>query len=224
MGDATMKRKIAEMNNSSSSQSSYSSSSRMTRLQPPTKTERKFIEKNRRNQMKNLISILNSLIPKHPSKEALPLPDQIDEAISYIKKLEAKVKKSEEKKESLGFSSLCTSESTAPILKPPKLEIREMGSSLQIILITASENQFLFNEMIHILHEENVDVVSASSSAAGDSLLHIVHAQMSESGFSFGAARVTERLNRFINGSTSEIELEPELWDFNDLQPETWIF
>ncbi|WCJ30779.1 basic helix-loop-helix (bHLH) DNA-binding superfamily protein [Euphorbia peplus] len=220
-------------NNSSSSHSSYSSYSRMVNmLQPSTKTERKVIEKNRRNQMKTLYSILDSLIPKHPSKEPLPLPDQIDEAISYIKNLEAKVKKSEEKKQTLSkkrpCSCLCSSQSAAaaaPVVKSPKIEVREMGSSLEIILISGSENQSLFNEIISILHEENVDVVSASSSLAGDSLLHVVHAQMNESGiFSFGAARVTERLNRFINGSTSEIELEPELWDFNDLQPETWIF
>lgn len=49
---------------------------------------------------------------------------------------------------------------------------------------------------------------------------------MSETGSSFGAARVTERLNRFINGSTSEMELEldPELWDFNVIQPELLTF
>lgn len=47
---------------------------------------------------------------------------------------------------------------------------------------------------------------------------------MKESDFSYGAAKVTERLNRYINGSASELELGPELWDFNDLNPETWVF
>jgi hypothetical protein len=37
---------------------------------------------------------------------------------------------------------------------------------------------------------------------------------MEESGDGLGAARVTGRLNRLINGSTSEIELDSELWDF----------
>lgn len=37
---------------------------------------------------------------------------------------------------------------------------------------------------------------------------------MKESDNGFGAAKVTERLNMFINGSTShEIELDLELWD-----------
>jgi hypothetical protein len=41
----------------------------------------------------------------------------------------------------------------------------------------------------------------------------------------FGAARVTERLNRFISGSTSEIELDSELWDFAVHHPKTnWEF
>lgn len=47
--------------------------------------------------------------------------------------------------------------------------------------------------------------------------------QINESAFGFGAAKITERLNRFINGSTSEIELDSELWDFN-IHPETWGF
>ncbi|KDP24116.1 hypothetical protein JCGZ_25773 [Jatropha curcas] len=194
-----------------------------------TKTERKVIEKNRRNQMKTLFSNLNSLLPKENAKEALPLPDQIDEAINYIKSLEARLKKSQEKKERLSskkrsfsdYSNSCESTST---LKAPQLQIREVGSALQITLISGLDNQFLFCEMIRILQEENVEIVNASFSVAASSIFHVVHAQMRESDFMFGGAKVSERLNRLINGSTSEIELEPELWDFNDLNPETWGF
>ncbi|KAF2283440.1 hypothetical protein GH714_005886 [Hevea brasiliensis] len=99
-----------------------------------------------------------------------------------------------------------------------------MGFSLQIVLISGVDNQFIFYEIIRILHDEGVEIASASFSVSGNSIYHVVHAQMRESDFSFGAAKVTERLNRFINGSTSELELEPELWDFNDLNPETWAF
>lgn len=110
------------------------------------------------------------------------MPDQIDEAISYIKTLEEKLKKSKEKKESLAsnkrsFSSLCTNYNSES--RAPKIEIREMGFSLEIILVTGLDNKFLFCEVIRILSEENVDIVSASSSvAAGDSVLHVVHSQV----------------------------------------------
>ncbi|KAJ4834669.1 hypothetical protein Tsubulata_025008 [Turnera subulata] len=199
-----------------------------------TKTERKIIEKNRRNQMKTLYAQLNSLIPHH--QEAQALPDQIDEAIGYIKSLEEKLKKSKEKKESLmrlcrKRSHGCTSEpapssSSSTLCKPPQVQIREMGTTLEIVLVTGLENQFLFCDLLRILHEEGAEVVSANSRVTGDSAFHVVHAQMTnEAVLGFGSAKVTERLNRFINGSTSEIDdLDTELWDF-DLQPdETWAF
>jgi hypothetical protein len=48
---------------------------------------------------------------------------------------------------------------------------------------------------------------------------------MKESADGLGAARVTGRLNRLINGSTCEIELDSELWDFAVHHPETnWEF
>uniref|UniRef100_A0A803QJG2 BHLH domain-containing protein n=1 Tax=Cannabis sativa TaxID=3483 RepID=A0A803QJG2_CANSA len=47
-----------------------------------TKIERKIVEKNRRNHMKVLFSKLNSLLPPQNSREALTLPDQVDEAIN----------------------------------------------------------------------------------------------------------------------------------------------
>ncbi|OAY35292.1 hypothetical protein MANES_12G088914v8 [Manihot esculenta] len=211
-----------EMNRSKSKTATFHSTS-------ATKTERKVIEKNRRNQMKTLFSNLNSLLPKQSSKEALPLPDQVDEAINYIKSLEEKLKKSKEKKESLSgrkrsFSNFVSSFESASNLVAPKLEIREMGSSLQIILISGLDNQFIFYDIIHILEDEGVEIPNASFSVSGNSIFHVVHAQMKESDFSYGAAKVTERLNRYINGSASELELGPELWDFNDLNPETWVF
>jgi len=30
----------------------------------------------------------------------------------------------------------------------------------------------------------------------------------------FGATRVSERLKRFVYGSSSDVEIQPELWDF----------
>lgn len=110
------------------------------------------------------------------------LPDQIDEAIKYITSLEANLKKSKEKKESLigrkKRPHTCTNFEETVGLKSPKLEIRETGSALQIVLITGLDNQFIFNEMIHILHGEQAEVLNASFSTSGDSVLHLVHAEV----------------------------------------------
>ncbi|KAJ6291430.1 hypothetical protein OIU76_023491 [Salix suchowensis] len=149
-----------------------------------TKTERKIVEKNRRNQMKTLYSNLNSLLPNRNFKEAQTLPDQIDEAINYIKRLEEKLEKSREKRESLKRSRnrthACTFDPTPPIAtsKSPQLKIQEMGSALEIVLTCGLDNQFVFYEIIKILHEEGVEVVSANFQSLGDSIFHIVHAQV----------------------------------------------
>lgn len=116
-------------------------------------------------------------------QEALPLTDQIDEAINYIKTQEAKLKKFKEKKESLtsrkrSFSKCTSSFESTSTSRAPKLEIREMGSSLQIILISGLDNQFLFCEIIRVLQDEGVEIATASFSVHGNSIFHTVHAQV----------------------------------------------
>ncbi|KAJ6433469.1 hypothetical protein OIU84_017206 [Salix udensis] len=190
-----------------------------------TKTERKVIEKNRRNQMKTLYSKLNSLLPGQNFKEPLPLPDQIDEAIIYIKSLEERLKRARERKEGLTScrkrSFACTHQDPTPAAtqKAPQLKIQELGSALEIVLTSGADNQFLFCEIIRILEEEGAEVVSVNVHVLGDSTFQVLHAQMKESDNGFGAAKVTERVKMLINGSTGEVELDSELWDF-EIHPE----
>ncbi|XP_061354639.1 transcription factor bHLH162-like [Gastrolobium bilobum] len=193
-----------------------------------TKVERRVIEKNRRNHMKMLYSKLNSLLPNFNPKEALPLPDQVDEAINYIKILEEKVKMAQEKKESLGGkkrSRDCCSSSfaTTSCTKSPQLEVHEMGSSLELVLTCGLETQFIFYEIIRMLHEENIEVKSANSSLAGDSMLHVVHAEIPQSYLQFGATKVSERLKRFVNGSSSDMEIPLDWRDF-EIDTSLWGF
>ncbi|KAK2651131.1 hypothetical protein Ddye_018620 [Dipteronia dyeriana] len=203
-----------------------------------TKVERKVIEKNRRNQMKNLYSMLNSLLPNQTSQEALPLPDQIDEAVNYIKTLERKLQEFKEKKQNLmgssrkrplrSYSDQTKMASSSSIT--PQIEIHETGSTLEILLTSGLDNQFMFYEVIRILHEESAEVVSANFSVVGNKILHVVRAELGDAKFSsFGAPKISKRLNQFVHGSISEGELDPELqqfpqfWDF-EIHPESWQF
>ncbi|KAF4382731.1 hypothetical protein CsatB_020600 [Cannabis sativa] len=201
-----------------------------------TKIERKIVEKNRRNHMKVLFSKLNSLLPPQNSREALTLPDQVDEAIKYIKSLEAKVKKSKEKKELMSkkrsYSSSFEKENNkvmglGSIRSSPKLEIHEMGSIIEIVLITGQDNQFIFYEIIRILHEERADVINAKYSVFGDSIFHLVHAEMAESIFTFGGTKISERVKRFVSGCCSDVESQPDhqyWWDDFEIHPELLEF
>ncbi|KAL1299121.1 hypothetical protein HN51_043536 [Arachis hypogaea] len=192
-----------------------------------TKVERKIIERNRRNKMKDLYSKLNSLLPSYSPTEVLPLPDQIDEAVKYIKSLEKKVKMAKEKKERLLKGRNNNKRSRGfdekNITKSPTIDVHEMGNSLlQVVLTCGFENKFLFSEIIRILHEEKVEVVSANSSSHGDSMIHVLHAEIPSAFQQFGAARVSERLKRFVNGSISDVEIDPGFWDDFEIDTDIW--
>ncbi|KAK7290890.1 hypothetical protein RIF29_05656 [Crotalaria pallida] len=172
-----------------------------------TKVERRIIEKNRRAHMKNLFFKLNSLLPNYNPKESLPLPDQIDRVIKHIESLETRVKAAQEKK-----ASLLTERKrprsvfeTKGSLKSPKIEIHEIGSSVEVVLTCGFDNQFIvFSEIIRIIHEENIEVISASCSRIGDYVLHVVHAEIRPSFYQSGATEVSERLKMFVNGSVTQ--------------------
>ncbi|CAI0549706.1 unnamed protein product [Linum tenue] len=153
-----------------------------------TKLERKVVEKNRRNHMKTLYSRLYSLLPTSRSNQGSAavgissstspgsgVADQIDEAISYIKSMESKLKKLEEKKESLATSrkrlrkcssSICCSD--GPKSKgarrwsaAPELQIRQVGSVVEVVLTSGSgrdESMVLFQDVIRILEDEGLEV------------------------------------------------------------------
>ncbi|KAI5412968.1 transcription factor bHLH162 [Lathyrus oleraceus] len=191
-----------------------------------TKLERKIVEKNRRIKMKILCSKLNSLLPNYNPKEALPLIDQIDDAINYIKSLETNLKLAKEKKESLMRSkrsrSGCSSSSGVKgSMKSPNIEIHENGSSLQVIVTCGVDDKFIFYEIIRILHEDHVEVISSNSSMIGDSVIHVVHAEILQSLLQFGATKVSERLKMFVNGLVREVQIEPPLWNF-EIGTENW--
>ncbi|XP_004303146.1 PREDICTED: transcription factor bHLH118-like isoform X2 [Fragaria vesca subsp. vesca] len=206
-----------------------------------SKIERRVIEKNRRNHMKILYSQLNSLLPNQHSKEPVSLPEQIDEAINYIKTLESNMQKLKQKRDNLKIGrkrsyELCSSSSSTrsaaatSTAKSPQIQIHEIGSTLEVVLSTGLHNQFIFYDIIRILDQEQADVVHASFSASGDSILHLVRAEMGNLILDFGAAKITEKLKRIVYGSASDEELQHDdhnqdyyLWDFQ-IHPQMWDF
>ena len=47
--------------------------------------------------------------------------------------------------------------------------------------------------------------------------------QIPQSLIQFGATKVSDRLKRFVNGSASDIEIQPALWDF-EIDTDVWGF
>ncbi|KAK4271568.1 hypothetical protein QN277_020244 [Acacia crassicarpa] len=179
---------------------------------PSSRGDRKMIERNRRSHMRALCSQLSSLVPHQTSKEMISLPDQLGEATNHIKKLQIKLEKMRNKKLSLmeinnnepnisGRQSYNNNNDKGMVMgsKSPKVEIHHMGSTLIVSVITGLDCQFIFNEFIRILHQEQADVVNAGYSVVQDAVFHTIHCQVGECGERAG--RISERLKRFVYGS-----------------------
>nr|WKE35112.1 basic helix-loop-helix family protein [Rosa persica] len=184
-----------------------------------SRTDRKTIEKNRRNQMKALYSELNSLLPHQHSRVSLslslflplpaPHPHQIDEAVNYIKKLQTNLEKMREKKDSqMGVERITINNNggsglNGGGLRSPQIEIREMGSVLDVVLITGLDFQFMFEGSIRMLLEEGADIVNASFSVVEDTIFHTIHSKIGDSAPGPIAARISERLRKFVNEAST---------------------
>lgn len=60
----------------------------------------------------------------------------------------------------------------------PVFDLRDLGSSIEVIVVSGLQKSFMVYEIISILEEEGAEVVSASFSTVGDKVFHTVHAQV----------------------------------------------
>lgn len=113
-------------------------------------------------------------------QEANSRPDQIDEATNYIKNLQIKLEKMKEKRNNL--KDVGTSKNNASMnmgFKSPQFKIQQMGSALEVVLVTGLDCQFMFNETIRFLQDEGSDVVNASYTVVENAVFHTIHCQVS---------------------------------------------
>ncbi|KAL8460449.1 hypothetical protein ACS0TY_032117 [Phlomoides rotata] len=136
--------------------------------------------------------------------EAVSLPDQLEGATNYIKMLQAKLEEMKQKKTWLmqmpaNLTSSGGSSRTGGRLDLPNIDIRVMGSALELVLITGLNCQFMFNEIIRMLHEGGAEFVNASFSVLDNTIFHTIHSKIGESAQDYGAARISERLRKFVH-------------------------
>ncbi|KAG5038431.1 transcription factor bHLH162-like [Glycine soja] len=171
-----------------------------------SRTDTKSIEQNRRNQMKDLFSKLNSVVPHQSSREATSQPDKIGEATNYIKNLQIKLEKMKEKRNNLIDIERSKNASMNMGLKSPQFKIQQMGSALEIVLVTGMDCQFMFawqnifflTETIRALQEEGYDIVNASYTVVENAVFHTIHCQVG--GSANGALRISEKIKKYLNG------------------------
>ncbi|XP_027169385.1 transcription factor bHLH162-like [Coffea eugenioides] len=174
-----------------------------------TKIDRKTVERNRRIRMKGLIHELTSLVPPQhfvPSKELLSQRDQIDQVAAYIMQLRERVenlKKSKELvKSKIETKGTKSRNSAIPGSSIPIVKIREIGSNLEVVLVTGSRKNFALHEVILVLEEQGVEVVSISISTMDDKICHILHAQVKVSRLGVDTSTIYDKLQKLFNYDT----------------------
>ncbi|MED6153543.1 hypothetical protein PIB30_103064 [Stylosanthes scabra] len=181
------------------------------------KIERRLSERNRRKDMKILYSKLNSLLPNnHNSTRPKFRGEGEDGEGEETCLLERKGGRKRTCGDGDGYGD--GDGSGCSKTKPPQLEVHEMDSCLEIVMTCGLENRFIFYEIIRILNEENIDVKTSNSTLLGDSMLHVIHAEIPQSSLQFGATKVSKRLKGLVNAESSssknELQSDSLLWDF----------
>lgn len=113
--------------------------------------------------------------------------DQLEKVAGYIQKLRARVEELRRRKAQAlsniagatnDHSTTKGSPSTSRLDLLPVLKLRDLGSSLEVVLISGLRKKFMLHQVITVLEEEGAEVVSASLSNNGDKIFHTLHAQV----------------------------------------------
>ncbi|KAF8407928.1 hypothetical protein HHK36_007068 [Tetracentron sinense] len=84
-------------------------------------------------------------------------------------------------------------------LRLPVIELRDLGTTLEVILISGLNKNFMFYEVISVLEEEGAEVMNASFSVVGDKVFHTIHSQVTSSRVGIETSRVCERLKELVH-------------------------
>ncbi|KAH6781499.1 hypothetical protein C2S52_001771 [Perilla frutescens var. hirtella] len=162
------------------------------------KLERKTVEKNRRIRMKSLGFKLVSIIPDHhlhQPKEFLSHLDQIDEATAYIKILGARIEELKRRKAQL----MNYIPNNVVGSKSPILTVKELGSDLEVVLISGLIKNFKISQVISIIQQEAAEVLTVNISRIGDNIFHTLHAQVKISRVGVDTSRIRDRIQELIS-------------------------
>ncbi|CAI9092906.1 OLC1v1028264C3 [Oldenlandia corymbosa var. corymbosa] len=158
---------------------------------PQKPAGRGVIEKNRRQQMKNLYSNLASLLPPLNSKEKMPLPALLNRSCQYVKQLKERVEKLKTEREGLKED-----------LAVAAVDLHERGPELEVNLVTGLNKGFLLPKVLRVLQEEGAQVLSANYSSSTDRIFYSITSQALYPRIGIDTSKLRERL-KLLSGISS---------------------
>lgn len=110
------------------------------------------------------------------------MPDRLDEATNYIKRVQERIEQLKEKKRQL----IGSSEGTSNEKSSPQIEVLELGSGLHAVLIVSSDHdRAIMHKSIRAVEEGGAEVLNAHYSSFGDKFIVSLHALVSRTDFRF---------------------------------------
>ncbi|XWS34804.1 hypothetical protein CRYUN_Cryun21dG0068800 [Craigia yunnanensis] len=162
-----------------------------------SRINRCLIERERRRHMKSLFSKLFALLPPLPNK--MSVPELVDRATAYVKQLQKKLEEYKQMKVQLEDKhASATAYTMRSRTIPPVLNIRDLGSNLEVHLITGLNMEFALSDFISILQEEGAEIISATCHHAGDKAIYTILSQAIYPRIGIATSSVHERLKSLI--------------------------
>ncbi|RZC76443.1 hypothetical protein C5167_000519 [Papaver somniferum] len=168
--------------------------------------DRETIEKNRRSHMKALCFKLVSLIPpttsthdnNHSSKKIIHIQELTKRIDKLKRKKDLLTATTLPNTDHCGDQDIITTNAAAVVaatstcslntsteicgndlLDLPILQVRNFDSTtLEVVLITGMNKQFLYYQLITVLEEEGAEIVNASFATVDDKIFYTVHSQV----------------------------------------------
>ncbi|KAK8522486.1 hypothetical protein V6N13_115454 [Hibiscus sabdariffa] len=171
-----------------------------------SRTNRNLFERERRSQLRVLLSRLFTLLPPHPTK--MSMPELVEHATVYVKQLQERVEELKRRKvQAEGEISSRQAEAGDvgnETMVTPVLEITESESAMEVSLIAGTGKNTALCDIITILEEEGAEVVKVNYHNDGNRILLSVHSQAAYSRIGIESSRVRERLTRLqISSATA---------------------
>ncbi|KAK8567689.1 hypothetical protein V6N13_105647 [Hibiscus sabdariffa] len=162
------------------------------------RTNRNLFERERRSQLRALLSRLFSLLPPHPTK--MSMPELVEHATVYVKQLQERVEELKRWKLQVEGASSRQPQEAGDVGNEttitPVLEITDSESAMEVNLIAGTGKNMALCDIVSILEEEGAEVVKVNYHKDGNRILLSVHSQAAYSRIGIESSRVRERLAR----------------------------
>ncbi|GLJ55098.1 hypothetical protein SUGI_1182560 [Cryptomeria japonica] len=147
----------------------------------------RMIERQRRKDINSLYSELRSLLPQERFRGKRSVPDQLMEAVNYVRYLKQQIKELTKKRDNNNNTRAVCSMGVE-ISKPPafhepdesfpSVRIKSLGSATFQVYINSVKNQIALSDILLVLEECRVEVVNAASSEINEKVFHTIYAKV----------------------------------------------